>query len=383
MTKLAMATTWAIVIFLVAVACSPAAAPPQPTPAPAAPTPAPVSRPAPTPAPQDAAWQKVIDAAKQEGNLIIYASSSFGGPATQAMSEAFGSKYGVKVEIMVSSGRANVERVTIEQKMKAPVADIMQAGLSSLVRVAQDGFVTDVSRELPVLRDKTAFLFDPVHSPDGKIISFQTFTLPPLINTNLVKPQDEPRSYNDLLAPKWKGKIIVEDPRGGGGSGFAWWAGMRYYKVLDDEYWRKLGKQMVFFGGAARPAYQLVGRGEYAMAASASSTVVASMVAEGAPLKQIEMEEGTFTQSENIGVLANAMHPNAAKLFINWLISQEGMTVFAKASSVAPIRKDVQDFSLPGVVGKPKKMIFREWKATEEIDKYQKERLADKLFGEK
>lgn len=353
---------------------------PVPTLAPVA-TPAP-ARAAPGPATEDVAWTRVVDAAQKEGELVIYASSTFAGPVARALSQAFKEKYGIRVEILVGSGRANNERVQVEQKLKKPIADVMQAGLSSLVEVMNAGFTQSVWRELPALRDKSVFIVDPVYSPDGSVLSFVTSAFSPLINTNLVKP-DELTSYHDFLAPKWKGRIIIEEPRGGGGTGFAWWAGMRYFKVLPDDFWSQLAKQMVFFGGGSTPMYGFVARGEYAFSPSSSDTSVAPLIAEGAPLKMVEMKEGTYVQTLNIGALTNAAHPNASKLFINWLFTQEGQTVYAKSSNSPTIRKDVSDFSIPGIIGKPKITLFRDWQATEAFNSYNKDRIPEKLFGEK
>lgn len=367
-----------LVALVVAVGCAPAAAP-APAPAPAAPA---APAPAPKAAPEDAAWAQVVEAAKKEGSLTIYASSTFGGPVSRALAEGFQEKYGIQVGILVGSGRGNQERIVLEQTMKKPVADIMQAGLTSLVQVMEKGFTRSVWQELPALRDKSVFSVDPAYSPDGSVLSFVTSAFGPVINTKQVKP-DELKSYYDFLNPKWTGKIVIEDPRGGGGTGFAWWGMMKYANILDDDYFRKLGKQMHFFGGASIPMYQMVARGEYAFAASSSDSSVAPLIAEGAPLRMVEMEEGTYVQTLNIGALTHASHPNAAKLFINWLFTQEGQTVYAKSASTAPLRKDVTDFTIPGVLGRPKKILYREWKSNEAYLQYHKEKLHEKVFGAK
>lgn len=359
------------------VACAPQAAP-APA-APAAPAPAPA---APALSPEEAAWAGVVAAAKKEGMLTIYASSSFSAPSGP-LAQAFRDQYGIKVEIMIGTGRGNNERVKVEQAMKRPVASIMQAGLSSLVEVMNAGLAQNVWRDLPSFRDKSVFSVDPVYSPDGSILSIAFNFFGPLINTNLVKPQDEPRSYYDLLDPKWKGKLILEDPRGGGGSGFAWWAGMRYFNILDDDYWRKLASQTQLWGASPAAMYQMVARGEYPIAVATASYSVAPIIAEGAPVRQLEMKEGTYGQTGNIGALANMSHPNAAKLFLNWLFSKEGLTVYARAAQTRSVRKDVPDFSIPGTIGTPQKLVFNDWASSEAFAKYRQEGIAEKLFGKK
>ena len=276
-------------VLVVVVGCTP-----KPTSVPTVPTawaPAPVAVAAPIPPPEDDAWAKVVAAAKKEGTVMAYIAPGF----ERTVAQAFQDRYGIQVETMVGTSRIQLERMKVEQAMKKPIADVFQTGLSSMVEALNVGLLNNVSQELPILRERDDFAQWPVYSPGGEIIGINLSTTTPLINTKLVKPGEEPSSYFDFLEPKWKGKILIEDPRGGGGSGFAWFASMRHLEILNDDYWRRLGPQMVFWGGASVPLVQTLARGEYWLSPAVASTNVASSIVEGAPLKMLEMKEGATT----------------------------------------------------------------------------------------
>lgn len=362
---------------------------PQAAPAPSAPSPtttAPVSQPIPAGGPaasaEDAAWSKLVSDARKEGLLTIY-SFYFVSDIGRALAERFQERYGIRVEILPSSGRAIVSRIEVEQKIRQPIADVANTGVSSATELMTAGLTEGVVRELPVLRDKNVFIMDPSYSPEGEILFMGASILAPIVNTNLVKPQDEPRSWRDLLDPKWKGKIVATDPRGGGSGTFTWFTVSKYYKVLDDEYWRAAAPLMVMYGGSAQELYKMVARGEYSIGHMASDESIAHLVAEGAPLKPLVMDEGQPAQGVSINAIKSSPHPNAAKLFLNWILTAEGQEVYGKAASTGSIRKDVRSFLPAGAQVKAKKVYSRTFDAAEEGNKIHKSGLTDQIFGKK
>ena len=364
-------------------ACAPVAVPaPIPAPAPQA-SPAIPAPLAPAVAPEDTAWAKVVEAAKMEKSLTIY-SMHFSGDIGQAMAKAFKEQYGIRMEILAAPGRQTVEKIKVEQTLKAPIADIIQTGASSATEVSIAGFLESVWRELPAIRDKGVFKVDPVYSPSGDILTFSIQLIAPYINYNLVKAQEEFSSFYDLLDPKWKGKIITGDPRGGGGNMFAVFTIMRYYKGLDDGYFRRLAQQeLIIWGGSPAEEIRVVARGEYPVGFAGGNQTAASIIAEGAPVKFLAMKEGTHSTSQSIGVVKGAPHPNAARLFMNWIFSPEGQTAFAQSSSTSPLRLDVPDFLHPGARIKPIKIWASNWDSTEAGNKDQKSGIIEQIFGKK
>lgn len=365
---------------------------PQPTPTPAPILPPASLQPLAAPStlavrPEDAAWAKVLEAAKKEGMLTIY-STYFVADIGRALAEAFRDKYGIRVEILAASGRASVDRVKVERQIGKPIADIINSGGNSAAELVVSGFAKGVSQDLPILRDKSIFVIDPLYSPGGELLSTTVAMSTITINTNLVKPQEEPKSYYDLLDPKWKGKIITTAPRGGASDGFNFWSTFTYYKVLDDDYFRKLAPQLTLSGASATEQDKLVARGEYHLRLSGTDAQLMYLIIEGAPVKQLVMEEGTIVGGGwQVTKVVGAPHPNATRLFLNWLLSPEGQEIYAKvAGIVTNIRKDVPSYVSPAVkaaIPTPKKILNRGWDVEEAGNRGFKAGRIDEIFGRK
>ena len=331
-------------LFIAIAACAPTSAPP-PVITTQTPTSAPVSQPkiAPPPSAEDAAWQKVIDTAKQEGKLTIY---SFGmlGDMGITVARAFKDKYGISVDIITGQGAQFVERIKTEQRMKQVTVDVLDGNPTHLLGLKAAGFTVNV-KDLPALRDKNAWRVDPlINDDEGHLMGVRVLPYTPWINTKLIKSGEEPKSYKDLLQPQWKGKIAAGDP-GLTTADYVSFVTLLNHKNIDLDVVRDLGKQQITFFPGIIEASRAVARGEYPINLSNSYVSYASFVKEGAPIKPIAMAEGVVMQVSTIGAIKNSPHPNGALLFVNWMVSQEGQAVYAKVLGVTPVRKDVPDYS--------------------------------------
>ncbi|MBF8304066.1 MAG: Ferric transporter ATP-binding subunit [Dehalococcoidia bacterium] len=356
-----------LAVILLVIACSAQPAPVPTTSAPIAPAKAatPTSN-LPPPTSQDAAWAKVVEAAKKEGLITIYGASQFAGDGGRRTIEAFSKEYGIRVDMLVAAGRQAAERIKVESKMKQPIADLVGPGLSSATELSLAGLLDSVWQDL-VLN-----------------MSFSLSGV--LINTKQVNGQNVPKSYFDLLDPKWKGKMIISDPRAGAGGGFAWFAEMRFYKVLDDDYFRRFARQEpIIWGGSNQEQDNMVGRGEAWINPYTTSGTAGQMIIEGAPLKIIGMTEGSSVITDPISMVKGTVHPNASKLFLNWLLSKEGQNIYAKAFGIDSVRKDVDNYYDPRVKPQPEPQKYwpRTFEVAEASNRYHKEGIAESIFGKR
>jgi len=175
------------------------------------------------------------------------------------------------------------------------------------------------------------------------------------VNTDLVKP-GEIKSYKDLLNPKWKGRIIMNDPTVGG-------AGSRWFAVVADQfmgldYMRSLASQEPVITREQRLQVESLARGKYAIAIGMQPDIQAEFVKYGSPIKTVVPEEGGWLGGGPglIGYFDRAPHPNAAKIFANWFLSKEGQTLYSKTALAESARLDVpndhiarEDRRIPGV----------------------------------
>lgn len=318
-------------------ACAPAAAPsPTAAPAkPAAPAAAPPAAPAPAaPAPAKAeakppekapATNELYEAAKKEGTVVIY---GLGGAQFEPAEKAFEARYpGVDAQGQDQRGRESREKIIAEQAARRVIADIVSGGPDSTTELAKAGFIEKY--QSPELK----FLLPDAVDPNGFLTPRTLNVYGITINTNLLKGADEPKKWADLLDGKYRGKIAIQDPRGSGGGGTVLSA---LIKTYSEDFIRKLGTQDVFIGSDNAQILTDVGRGEYAIMLSGTARNVLDAARKGAPLKFIKPEEGVAITPISVSVVKNAPHPNAAKLFIDWILSEEGQKVIAEAGDTPP-----------------------------------------------
>jgi ABC-type Fe3+ transport system substrate-binding protein len=170
-------------------------------------------------------------------------------------------------------------------------------------------------------------------------------------NTNLVKPQDV-RSYSDLLDAKWKAKIGLRDPRVPGG-GLAMWAFLLDMK--GEEYIRKLAQQDMFVSRNARQIADSLAKGSLALTIGVGYRDFDAFLDANLPVKHLPtFKDGTYVSGGNgiLGLVKGAPHPNAAKVFFNWLLSREGQELHGRTAQQPTRRLDVDTKGLDGQAAK-------------------------------
>ncbi len=150
-----------------------------------------------------------------------------------------------------------------------------------------------------------------------------------LVNTNLVKPADEPKSWKDLLADKWKGKILSDDPRAIGGAQVVFFA---THDAFGLDFNQKLAAQNLVLSRDLRNDERRVARGEFPI--YIPEQFAFSLDLKGLPVKLILPQEGSPYIGIVSVILRNAPHPNAARVFINHLLEVETQLLYAKGGQI-------------------------------------------------
>ena len=318
---------------------------PVPTSIPSAPAAAPQATSSQPVSPEDAAWAKVIQTAKKEGTINAY-SFNMTGDVGLAVSKSFEQKYGIKVEIITGGGSAIAQRIMTEKRMGTIVADLMDANTFQISNI-KDAGATVSSADLPVLGEKGVWRVEPGDTDPQKHALMHTLVYnSAFMNTNLVKPADEPKSFRELAGPKWRGKMVMIDPTINSGAANVFPTLIRR-KLIDQDTVRTLGKNDIRYTPTANEAQTALLAGTYAIDLLSTGAGYSSLLSglTSLPVKPIATEEGTVWANRAIGAVKDGPHPNATRLFINWLLSKEGQTVLAKAQGATPMRSDVTDFT--------------------------------------
>ncbi|MBI4330762.1 MAG: extracellular solute-binding protein [Chloroflexi bacterium] len=301
--------------------------------------------------PWEQQWQKVIAGAKREGKVVIYGT---GGPTVrEGLAPRLLEKYGIEMEFVVARAAQLAEKIDRERRAGLYYPDIYVGGSSLILTELKPLGLLD-----PL---EPALLLPEVVNPglwvngqlnfldrDRKALAFVAATNTPLaINTSLVKP-GEIRSYKDLLQARWKGKILMNDPTIAGAGG-QWYSGVGD-KIMGFDYMRGLAKQEPVIIENMRLQVEWLAQGKYAVLLAPHDATLKEFKDAGAPVAGLIPEEGTFLKSGggNIALINRPPHPNAARLFLNWLLTREGALLWQKAQGQQSARTDVPaDFLTP------------------------------------
>ena len=335
---------------------------------------APAAAPAAGPAAQPAApavkaqwekdWDDLVAAAKKEGQLNYAHANSLGALPRKALDQ-FTDTFRVKVEVSsFNSGSLLVPRAIQEQQAGVHTWDISNCGTThgGLMR---DGKALDPMRPLifrPDAMDTKAWSggFEAGYGDRDRTYGYgisQENYRPVFINTDQVK-DGELKTVADLLNPKWKGKLLFTDPRSGGTNVFA--AAIRL--AYGEEYLKRLFVDMepVYTQDVRQIAEQMV-RGQRAISLGPIDTNLREFRAQGLGnnVKAIELPDVSITVIGNYTwFMHNAPHPNAAKLYINWLLTKEGQTAHSQAAQTNSRRLDVAPGNPESVVVEGKKVVY-------------------------
>lgn len=293
---------------------------------------------------QGANWDNLLQAAKKEGKVVIYTSA--GSTLTVAMQKGIKAKYGLDLEFLPGRGEEISAKLKAERGAGLYLADLLIGGSTiPLVLMKPYGLLDKLEPLLflPEVTDPKVWWGGGLLwlDKDRTNLAFISWPVAPMvINTSLVKPE-EIKVYNDLLNPKLKGKIVIDDPTVSGiGSkniGFLAATSMGW------DFVRELAKQNPTIQRDARLAIDGLAQGKYSVYIGAKPELVMDVKGAGAPIAYVIPKEGTYltSGSGSIAVFSQMAHPNASKVFVNWLLSKEGQIIFSQAYGVPSARIDV------------------------------------------
>ncbi len=316
---------------------------------------------------EEAAWQKVVEAAKKEGVINFYSITLIGKAGVEVM-KAFKAKYGITLELVAGKGSQLAEKIRMEQRSKSYVADLFEGTGATYAILKREGLLQSVARGLPAIKEgmeKSKFSTSPTEDAEGEVMVGTQVLNGFYYNTNLVKPGEVPKSWYDLLDPKWKGKIYLLNPLYGTGIELHVVA---FDKILGMDYYKKLFKQGKVAGpSGGREVKDKVARSEVAIAGpSVVTTLIPDMVA-GAPVRPLDLKEGNLMRTNNFLATKNGPHPNATKVFLNWVYSREGHLVYTKALGLDGIRNDIPS-AAPDFLRLKGPSIYMTFKQVEEAE---------------
>jgi iron(III) transport system substrate-binding protein len=269
--------------------------------------------------------EKLLTGARKEGVVNIYTSLNTrdAGPIT----EAFEKKYGVKTSLWRASGENVVQRAVTETRGGRFAFDVLESDGPVMEKLYREKLLTPFFS--PHFKDLPAGAF-PAHRhyvPDR----FNFFTIG--YNTNLVKPDEVPNAYQDLLQPRWAGRIGLE------AGDTDWFAAM--VKHLGEEkglvFFRQLAKQKPQIRTGHTLLGELLSSGEIPLVAAIYNHSIEKLVVKGAPVKWKPLDP-TFGRPNAIGMTPYATHPHAALLFADFMLSRDGQTLIKERNRVPSSR---------------------------------------------
>jgi len=290
---------------------------------------------------------ELIAAAKKEGKAVWYTSVDL--PLAEKVGKAFEAKYpGIAVRVERTGAERVFTRIAQEYGSNIRAVDVVNTSDAAHAIVwKRNGWLE------PFVPEEVAKHFPDEHrDPDGMFASFRVFLCPMAYNTDLVKAADTPRSYADLLDPKWAGKIVKAHPSY---SGTILTATYQMSRDIGWGFFEKLAKQRIMQVQSASDPPKKLALGERAIMADGTEYVVFQLKESGKPLDLIYASEGTPLIIGPNAVFKGAPNPNAAKLLQSYMLSAEcqqlvidqgGLRSAHKLTKDKPGRKPLSEIKL-------------------------------------
>ena len=287
-------------------------------------------------------WEKIVAAAKREGKVVAAISPS--AELRRSLEEAFEKRFQIDAEFVLSEGGMAVRRTVDEHRAGIRYFDLHVGGTNSMMGLLAEKVLDPVEPYfvLPEIKEARHWWGGHIWADRAKrfIYAFNGYSGDVVwYNASLLDPK-EVRSYDDLLNPKWKGKTGFDDPRTPG-SGDAAWSFL--FMVKGEEFLKRLAENLVILPDRRQVA-ESVAKGKLLVGIGPVYFSYLPFMKAGLPVKPLDLKEGSYATSGagNLGIIKEPPHPNATRLFVNWLLSREGQELYTKAMGQPTRRLDVE-----------------------------------------
>lgn len=258
--------------------------------------------------------------AKTEGTIVYYTSNRT--TIAEKHAKGFEKKYGIKVQVFRSGSEKVIAKLEAEMQAGRVQADILNVSDPGyfFAQQAKGGLLPHVSKYAATIPD--AF-----KDREGHWAASRLTAMVIAYNTKLVRADQAPRRWADLTDARWHGKLTIASPSYGGSS-LNWAAGI--VKLYGWKFFEDLAKSKPLLTEGHLPGMQLVASGERPVSGEMNDYDARAGIAKGQPVAVVLPEEGTFVIPTPIAILKTTTRPNAAKLFVDYLLSDEGQAVFVE-----------------------------------------------------
>lgn len=259
--------------------------------------------------------QRLYESAKSEGEAVVYANMDVS--AMKPLTDGFMKRYpGTKASSVHFSGAAIITRIDSEARAGKPMSDVVLSG--------QLGVLALIDKKIAARyrSPEREFFREGFKDKDGLWTAYMTNVMVSAYNTRQVKKDEAPRSVEDLLKPRWKGKLTMDS------QSYVWFGTMLQY--LGEEagmrFMKRLNEQNISHQRGRRLMTQLVAAGEFDMAVETNLNSVLTFNKQGAPLSFAPIQP-YFLSPSLVFMSANAPRPYTGALFIDYLLSEEGQKI--------------------------------------------------------
>jgi iron(III) transport system substrate-binding protein len=265
--------------------------------------------------PSSAITPELIEAARKEGKVVFYTSIDL--PLAEKIAKSFEAKFpGIAVRVERTGAERVFQRIGQEYASNIHAVDVANSSdAAHLIVWKKQGLLE------PYVPEDVAKFYPVEHKdPDGQFASFRVWVCIIAYNTDLVKKEEAPKSFADLLDPKWKGKIVKAHP---GYSGTIMTATYQMQRDLGWGFFENLAKQNIMQVQSSADPPKRLALGERAVQADGNEYNIFEISEKGGPVAPVYATEGSPLIVGPTGMFKAAPNPNAAKLFTAYSFTPE------------------------------------------------------------
>jgi iron(III) transport system substrate-binding protein len=276
----------------------------------------------------------LIEAARKEGQVIYYTSTDL--PVAEKLAKAFEAKYsGIAVRVERTGAERVFQRIGQEYSSNIHAVDVVNSSdAAHFIVWKRNGILA------PYVPEDVANYPAEHKDEDGQFASFRVWLSIIAYNTGLVKAEDAPKSFADLLEPKWKGKIVKAHP---GYSGTIMTATYQMQRDLGWKWFEQLAKQNIMQVQSSADPPKKLDLGERAVMADGNEYNIFQLKENGRPVEPVYATEGSPLIIGPNGVFKSSPNPNAAKLFQSFCFSRDAQQLIIDVGGLRSVHPQTHD----------------------------------------